>query len=122
MNQPSSSRCQFIYTNEIPDGTQSSLELLLIADQYNLKDLIQLCEMEISKTMTCQNAIEILNIANKVADAKRLREFANEFVVENILSIVTNDGWKQLLAQSNLLEVYQRIDAKKLLKRSYPFK
>ena len=51
---------EFIYTNKIPEGTTFSLNLLIIADQFNLKGLIQLCESELSKNMTHQNAIEVL--------------------------------------------------------------
>ena len=100
---------EFIYTNKIPDGTEYSLELLLIADQFNLKDLIRMCETAVSKTMTRKNAIKILNVANKVADAKRLKDSASKFVVENILSIVSNDAWKEVFARSNLLDVLESI-------------
>ena len=85
---------EFIYTNKLSEG---STELLLIADQFNMKDLISFCEVELSKTVTCQNAIKILNIADKVAEAKRLKDFVIEFIAQNFLSLVGTDDWKEII-------------------------
>ena len=103
---------EFIYTNQIPAGTTASLDLLIIADQFNLKDLIRLCESELSKTMTCENAIKILSMAEKIADAKRLKDFAAEFIYKNMLSIVSPKEWKQIAESTNLLEVIKNIKLK----------
>ena len=58
---------EFVYTNELPEGAKVSTELLAIADKFNLKELVLFCALELSKTVTCQNAIKILNIADQVA-------------------------------------------------------
>ena len=103
----------FIYTNKIPEGTTSSLNLLIIADQFNLKGLIQLCESDLSKTMTHQNAIEILNMADKIPDTKRLRNLAAEYVYKNMLSLVSPDNWKKIVESSSLLDAILNINNEK---------
>ena len=104
---------EFMYTYKIPDDSEYSLELLLIADQYNLKDLIQMCETEISRKLTCENAMKILNTANKVADAERLKDFATKFVIKNIASIISSEEWKEVFGRSNLLDVLESIRGEK---------
>ena len=88
---------EFVYTYQLPEGTKSSPELLAIADQFNLKELALLCELELSKMVTCQNAIKILNIADKVAEAKRLKGFIIEFMSQNIFSFIGTADWKEII-------------------------
>ena len=39
----------FIYTQQLPEGSKCDLSLLLIADKYDLKDLVKFCEEELSR-------------------------------------------------------------------------
>ena len=104
---------EFIYTNRIPDGTQCSLELLLIAGQFNLKGLVQLCESEITKEVTCQNVIQILRVVDKVVDAKHLKDFASDFLANNMSSIVKTSDWKQIVASPKFLDAIEDFTLKK---------
>ena len=104
---------EFIYTNRIPEGSQCSLDLLLIADQFNLKGLIQLCESELSKKVTRQNVIEILRVVDKVADAKRLKDFATDFLANNMSSIVKTSDWKQIISSPAFLDAIEDSKFKK---------
>ena len=88
---------EFVYTNKIPDASECSIELLLIADQFNLKDLVHLCESDISKTLSVDNAVKILNVADKVPEASRLQQLVLQFVAENILAVVGTEDWKNVI-------------------------
>ena len=59
----------FIYTNQLEEGSTCTANLLLIADMFNLKNLIKLCQKRLSKTLNVGNASEILTAADKVSDA-----------------------------------------------------
>lgn len=88
---------EFIYTDKLPDGTACSLELMILADQFNLKDLIHLCEEELSKLVSRSNAIRILNIADKVAEAKRLKSYVVKVVAKNIFAFIGTEDWKAVV-------------------------
>ena len=104
---------EFIYTNRIQDGSQCSLELLLLADQFHLKGLIQLCESELSKKVTCQNVIEILRVVDKIVDAQRLKDFVIDFMANNMPTIFRRSDWKQIIARSQFLDAIEDPQLKK---------
>ena len=88
---------EFIYTNKLPEGTRGSVELLFIADQFNMKDLISFCELDISRQVSPENAIKILGNVDKVAEATCLKNFVIQFISKNILSLVGTDDWKEII-------------------------
>ena len=104
---------EFVYSNRIPDGTECSVELLVIADQFNLQGLIQLCESEISKKVTCQSVTDILRGIHKVADAKHLKDYATDFMANNITSIVKTSDWKEIIASPKFLDAIEDPKPKK---------
>ena len=88
---------EYIYTNKIPDDPLCSLELLLIGDQFNIEDLVQFCLPEIATTLTCENALQMLDIARKVTNATLLKNYITKFVAKNILTVVGTDDWKKFV-------------------------
>ena len=62
--------------------------LLHIADKYNVKGLIDFCEVELSKELNSDNAIKILDAADKVVEAKRLQQVCIQFTAENLASLM----------------------------------
>ena len=101
---------EFIYSNKIPDDTQCSLELLLIADQFNIEELIQFCQPELAKSLTCENALQMLDTASKVTNATLLEEYVTKFVAKNILKVVGTEDWKKFVDPNpELLEAIKNI-------------
>ena len=101
---------EFIYANQIPDGTQCSLDLLVIADQFKLKHLVKFCEAKIAKTLSCDNALKILSVAADVPDASQLNEYAVQFVAKNISSFMVTEDWKDVVEpKPDLLQAIKKI-------------
>ena len=90
----------FIYTNRLPEGATCSTELLLIADRFNLKGLIKLCEARLAKSLTLSNAIGILDVADEVADAFSLKMDAIEFVSKNLPALIGTKDWNWVLGKN----------------------
>ena len=90
----------FIYTNRLPEGSVCSTELLLIADRFKLKGLIKLCEARLASSLTVSNAVEILDTADKVADASGLKNTAIDFVADNLYLLIGTDDWNNLLGKN----------------------
>lgn len=74
--------------------------LLHIADKYNVKGLIDFCEVELSKELNSDNAIKILDAADKVVEAKRLQQVCIQFTAENLASLMDTPDWKTLIAKN----------------------
>ena len=101
---------EFIYANQIPDGTGGSLQLLLIAKEFCLKDLVKFCEAKIAKTLSCDNALKILRVADEVPKASQLREYVIQFVAKNISSFMDTEDWKDVVEpKPDLLQAIKKI-------------
>ena len=101
---------EFVYAYQIPDGTESSLDLLLIANQFNLKDLIKFCEAMIAKTLSCDNALKILRVADEVPAASHLKEYVVQFVAKNISTLMDTEDWKEAVdPKPELLKTIKKI-------------
>jgi len=90
----------FIYTNRLPDGVKCSPQLLLIADRFRLKGLIQFCKTKLSKSLTTTNAIQVLDAADKVPDAASLKIAAVQFIADNLPFLIGTDDWNNILGKS----------------------
>jgi hypothetical protein len=83
--------------------------LLAIGDKYNIKGLVNLCERELSKDIELNNAINILEAADKVG-AEYLKSCAVSFVAANHRSFQKTSEWKNVVEpDSELLSAILRL-------------
>jgi hypothetical protein len=87
----------FIYTNELPPNAECTANTLLIGDKYNVKGLVNLCEVELSNKLELNNAINILEASDQVVDAKQLKGNAIRFVADNIKSFFDTSDFKRVV-------------------------
>jgi hypothetical protein len=87
----------FIYTNELPPNAECTASTLLIGDKYNVKGLVNLCEVELSNKLELNNAINILEASDQVVDAKQLKGNAIRFVADNIKSFFDTSDFKRVV-------------------------
>jgi hypothetical protein len=87
----------FIYTNELPPNANCTASTLLIGDKYNVKGLVNLCEVELSNKLELNNAINILEASEQVVDAKQLKSNAIRFVANNIKSFFDTSDFKRVV-------------------------
>ena len=71
--------------------------LLLIGDKYNIKGLTDFCEVELSKDLHVDEVIQILDAADKVQEAKRLRKVCVQFIAKNLASLFDTPNWKAFI-------------------------
>ena len=83
--------------------------LLAIGDKYNIKGLANLCERELSKNIELNNAINILEAADKVG-ADYLKSCAVSFVAANHRSLQKTSEWKKVVeSDSELLSAILKL-------------
>ena len=70
-------------------------ELLLIAEKYEVKNLIQDCESALMKIIDAENIFELLKVAF-LTNQKRLMAKARDFLIKNP-SVFISDKWGQIV-------------------------
>ncbi|XP_074102329.1 speckle-type POZ protein B-like [Cotesia typhae] len=73
----------YIYTNKVNDLDTSAEELLEVSDKYQLLGLKEICEEHLSETLSVENSIRILILAD-LYNANRLVEFAKHYIVNKL--------------------------------------
>ena len=84
---------RYLYTDEIKD--QVDCKLLILADKYNVKELVQNCVQALENHMTCENVLEIAYSAYLINDQKLIAK-ASEFILNNRGGIKQGEFWEEL--------------------------
>ncbi|XP_057318347.1 speckle-type POZ protein-like [Microplitis mediator] len=85
---------KYIYTDEVNDLDADAERLLEAADKYQLLSLKKMCQVSLSKTLTVNNALKIMTLAD-LHSAKHLLDFTNKFMASNIKKIVETQNFKE---------------------------
>ena len=96
---------RYIYTDKVENIETIAKELFIAADTYNIEELKRECEKHIAANVTAQNAIEILEFAEKFG-AHELKGRAIGFIKLNISEIIKMDSFK---SRGALAEIIQSI-------------
>ncbi|KAL7293615.1 hypothetical protein TKK_0012700 [Trichogramma kaykai] len=93
---------RYIYTGSVANNeTSLTLNLLAAADKYQLQDLKNKCEQQLSSNLSTKNVYEMLNIANMYS-AKNLKKEAVDLVKRNINSSLDYDEISNMLLGTTL--------------------
>ncbi len=86
----------FIYTGNVPNLSEVAAELLDAAEKYQIDQLKDLCEQQLTETTDIGNAVSHLFLGDRF-QAVGLRKVAMEFVVQHFKAVMANPEWKQRL-------------------------
>ncbi|XP_057318272.1 speckle-type POZ protein B-like [Microplitis mediator] len=93
---------EFIYTDEINDLDMDAVSLLEAADKYQLLTLKSLCEKSVSKSVSIDNAIALMILAD-LHNANQLVERVLELIIKNIKDVIDTPEYKILEESKPLL-------------------
>lgn len=85
----------YTYTGKVVDIEKIALHILPAAEEYGLVELRKMCEQVLAKTLTIENAVDILVFAND-NNAQDLKKVCMEYIATNIASIRKSDGWRKI--------------------------
>ena len=87
----------FLYSDQLdrPAG-YNSLQLLLMADKYNVVGLKKECEKALAKSITVSNAISVLTTASRI-QAELLVEKSAKFIFENLDKFEGSTEWNEMV-------------------------
>ena len=86
---------EYIYDKGNLDLEDFTPQLLLIAEKYNVKELLEECEQALRRSLDSENVFEILKVAFLV-NQNFLMETIREFLFENPSNFFRNE-WTQLV-------------------------
>jgi len=85
----------FMYTGKV-DRDDVSHTLLLLADKYNVCDLVTECEDLLIKNITDANAVDLLDISSKVPAVSALLKTTSGYIARHFNRIKKTGDWKRL--------------------------
>ena len=86
---------EYLYDKGNLDLEDFTPQLLLIAEKYNVKELLEECEQALRRSLDSENVFEILKVAFLV-NQNFLMETIREFLFENPSNFFRNE-WTQLV-------------------------
>lgn len=96
---------EYIYCSTVEVKEDIALDLFEAADKYSLPGLKKLSESHLLKNITVENAINMVNFAEKY-EANSLRNAALKYISVNFEKVFAQEGSVQL-KNSTMLEVFR---------------
>ena len=85
---------KFLYCDEL-EVQDINCPLLMAADKYNIKRLVNICSSHLSKTITTENVMDI-TVAAYLLDNERLMKEASEFIFNHRGTIQKSEQWDDI--------------------------
>ncbi|XP_044012390.1 speckle-type POZ protein-like [Aphidius gifuensis] len=83
----------YIYTDESPNVDKMPMELLVVAEKYQMDCLKNICEEVICKTINVDNAASMLVCSDRY-QLKKLKEKCLEFMKTNLRAVMSNETFQ----------------------------
>ncbi|KAF6202803.1 hypothetical protein GE061_003206 [Apolygus lucorum] len=93
---------RFLYLGCLNGIKHSELELLALAEQFEVENLKNICEESIADNITVNNAVRVFMEAER-NNALILKPLVMEFIKKHIKEIIDSDGWESLIKTPSLV-------------------
>lgn len=93
---------EFIYTDQVSEIDQYAEDLFEAADMYQLQTLQILCEESLCKSITVNNAIRYLEIADRQS-ACQFYEYVLRFIAINAQKVIESEDFKAIEGENSPL-------------------
>ena len=95
------SMLEFIYTQQLPKTKGYIDSLLMIADKYDIKSLLERCETEMARELSLKNALDLLEISKRTS-AGQLTTSAIRFIGNHDDVIRGQDKYREMNVEDQL--------------------
>jgi speckle-type POZ protein len=86
----------FMYHDNLINKENVNSDLLILAEKYNIRGLINYCVKYLEENLSLENALDVL-VSSHLTNQKRLFDAATKFAIENKGLLVKTESWKELL-------------------------
>jgi hypothetical protein len=98
---------RFVTSQELPDEVKCSIDLLKIADKYEITSLLTICQEELSSSLDRSNCFDMLDLTTFI-EAKELQESALSFIFDDWKFFSTNKSLEEIEDHKDLLKDFCR--------------
>ena len=85
----------YMYTGEVAAIEEVATSVLPLAEEYGLEGLKKMCEQSLAKSLTSDNAVDLLITAN-AHNALDLKKVCMDYISSNVVSVRKSEGWRKL--------------------------
>ena len=86
----------FMYHDNLINKENMDSDLLILAEKYNIRGLMNYCVKYFEENLSLENALDVL-VSSHLTNQKRLFDAATKFAYENKGLLVKTESWKELL-------------------------
>ena len=86
----------FMYHDTVMNEENVDPDLLILAEKYNIRGLMNYCVKYFEENLSLENALDVL-VSSHLTNKKRLFDAATKFAYENKGLLVKTESWKELL-------------------------
>ena len=111
----------FVYHDKVKDAKMINTDLLLAADMYNMQGLVDECCKHFESTLSLQNALDILVLA-ETTNQKNLFDTASRFVGKNLGKLDKSSAYQEMVNENPKMftRVFSKmLEVKQVRKRIY---
>jgi len=72
---------RFVYTDKVEDMEKNAVQLLILADKYDIEDLAVVCENYLLEKLTVQNAMEMFDLSHIAGGRELLGKKSKEIIM-----------------------------------------
>ncbi|XP_065203294.1 speckle-type POZ protein B-like [Planococcus citri] len=94
---------RYIYTGRVENLKDTALELLPVAEKFNLEHLKNMCVSALSMLLSENTAVKIL-ILSDLSNAEGLKTRAIEYIKANLLEVMRSEDWNDLSSNKDLMK------------------
>ncbi len=98
---------RFVTSQELPFNVKCSIDLLKIADKYEITSLLTICQEELSSSLDRTNCFDMLDLTTFI-EAKQLQESALSFICDDWKFFSTNESLEEIEDHKDLLKDFCR--------------
>merc|ERR1719186_697400 len=88
----------FISNGDVPQHiAEKAIDLIALANRYDLQDLIKICESSLVNNLTADNVIETLVAIDLHVPKSQHRQNILDFIKKEAANVVKSSHWKKFL-------------------------
>ena len=85
----------YLYFQKVKDNKVINTDLMIAADKYNVKGLLDVCTNYLGSNLSEENALDVL-VKAELIDQKKLFDAASKFVCNNIGRVNKTSAWEEI--------------------------
>ena len=94
----------YLYFQKVEDNKMINVDLMIVADKYNVKELLEFCTKYLESNLSDENALEVL-VKAELVNQKNLIDAASKFIYKNIGRVNKTSAWEEMSKKNPALIV-----------------